>query len=448
MARQLRDTARAAGDQVPERDVLTGMIRRWERGYGVSERYRLHYCQVFGIEADEYGTAEPAPPASAEPVTPGMLLPVPATPLSGPIVAPSAAVAYRGIQEPGQCGSWIAREVLMAAHDNSEHAEQAERRDIGDATLEQLRADVIRLSAESMTGEPFAVFQDMRRVSDRIHTVLDRRIWPRDQVELYFLLACLNGLMSIEAWHLGSPAAAQELLRAGWAYATVIDNRPLLGHIRLMRADIAYWSGRPQECLDLASNGLNYVSSGPNGALLHLIRARAAASMGDADGARGAVAAAHHVRDLDSDEDLLEIGGEFSFSRASEHYFAGSALISLPQGGAEAIGELEQAVQMYDSTPEPNEQHSAYCILAARADLATADLRVGRLDAAIAAVGPVLGLSAARRVSSLTVCLGRTRRELAHPIYQGSVQARELGERIEEFCRQTVVADLHSLPGG
>jgi hypothetical protein len=29
-----------------------------------------------------------------------------------------------------------------------------------------------------------------------------------------------------------------------------------------------------------------------------------------------------------------------------------------------------------------------------------------------------------------------------------SAQARELGERIEEFCRQTVVTDLRSLPGG
>ena len=52
-------------------------------------------------------------------------------------------------------GSWIGREVEMAAHDGSEHAERAEQRDIGDATLEQLRSDVIRLSHGYMTGEPF-----------------------------------------------------------------------------------------------------------------------------------------------------------------------------------------------------------------------------------------------------------------------------------------------------
>jgi hypothetical protein len=48
------------------------------------------------------------------------------------------AVAYREMQEPRWGTSWIEREVLMTAHEGSE---QAEQRDIGDATLEQMRAD-------------------------------------------------------------------------------------------------------------------------------------------------------------------------------------------------------------------------------------------------------------------------------------------------------------------
>jgi hypothetical protein len=53
-----------------------------------------------------------------------------------------------------------------------------------------------------------------------------------------------------------------------------------------------------------------------------------------------------------------------------------------------------------------------------------------------------------QRIGVVTIRLGQVRKELAHPIYRGSAQARELGERIEQFCRETVVADLHSLPGG
>jgi hypothetical protein len=48
-------------------------------------------------------------------------------------------VAYRGRQEPDPGGSPVEREVLMTAHESSEHAEQAERRDIGEATLDRRR---------------------------------------------------------------------------------------------------------------------------------------------------------------------------------------------------------------------------------------------------------------------------------------------------------------------
>jgi hypothetical protein len=63
--------------------------------------------------------------------------------ISGSAVSP--AVAYRGMQEASPGGSWVEREVLMTAHEGSEHAEQAERRDIGDATLGPLFAHGISL---------------------------------------------------------------------------------------------------------------------------------------------------------------------------------------------------------------------------------------------------------------------------------------------------------------
>jgi hypothetical protein len=117
----------------------------------------------------------PYPPAQSAPQQPLSAVP---------------AITYRGKPEPGFTPrAGIEREVLMAAHEGSDHAEQAERRDIGDATLEQLRADVVRLSAELMIAEPFPMFREMRRLRSRIYAALDRQLWPRDQTELYFLLA-------------------------------------------------------------------------------------------------------------------------------------------------------------------------------------------------------------------------------------------------------------------
>jgi hypothetical protein len=46
------------------------------------------------------------------------------------------------------------------------------------------------------------------------------------------------------------------------------------------------------------------------------------------------------------------------------------------------------------------------------------------------------------------VCNPITEGQLAAPIFRSSPQARALGEQIEEFERETIVAGLHSLPGG
>lgn len=54
----------------------------------------------------------------------------------------------------------------------------AEQRGNGEATLEQFRADVIRLSHDYMTGEPFPLFLQMRRVRNRMHEALEQHLWP------------------------------------------------------------------------------------------------------------------------------------------------------------------------------------------------------------------------------------------------------------------------------
>src|SRR5262249_30142196 len=128
--------------------------------------------------------------------------------------------------------------VMAAAHEGSEHAENVERRDIGDATVEQLRADVTQLSLDHMTDAPFQVFLEMIRVRRRIWSVLDRRLWPRDRTELHFLLGVLNGLMAAAGNGLGNRQAAEEFIRTGWAFAATIDHRPLMAWLRLEQANI------------------------------------------------------------------------------------------------------------------------------------------------------------------------------------------------------------------
>jgi len=423
MARQLIRAAQARGDtSVPGADNISHNIYRWERGAVCpAERYRLYYCGAFGIGFSQF--AAQAPPA----VDPG-----PGT----------STTACRAMPQLACGAAAIRRGVLLAAHEGSEQAERAELRGIGEATLEQFRADVSQLSVQYLTGEPFALFTEMHRVRNRIAEALDRRQWPRDAAELYLLAGGLSALMAAAAVNLGYPEAAGELTRAGWAYATIIDHHPLLARLRLCAAYAAYWDGRPGQAAQLARSGLEYVADGPNAAQLHLYGGLARARLGDAAAAGRAIAAARDARDREHTDELLEIGGEFGFSRAAQSYYAGFILAEAGRPG-DAAAELEAATGRYQAGPGPGEQHSRRCALLAHTDLAMVRLRAGALDAALAALEPVLALAPAERTAVQAQRLSALRAELAQPVFRGSAAARELDEQVAGFGR--VVPG--SLPG-
>jgi transcriptional regulator with XRE-family HTH domain len=456
MARRLVQAGRAADDKsMPGIDGMVHNLHRWENGEGgVSERHKLHYCRALGIHPSQFGPgagprtlALPVSPAS--PAVPLLAQVTHAVPdLGDPRVFLPAVVAYRGMQEPDLGDSAVEREVLMAAHEGGEQAEQAEQRGIGDATLDQLRADVTRLSRELMTGAPLPLFLEMRRVRSRINDALDRRMWPRDATTLYFLLGCLNDLIGVAADDLGYRAAAEELYRAGWAYAVAIDHRPLMAKLRLHLSSLAYWNGRPREAADLATSGLEYLRFGPTGIQLHLEYGRAIAELGETDLARQAITEADEAREHEYRDDLMEIGGEFDLSRASERYLTGSVLIEVPAAASDAVTVLERAAELYAVGPGPDETHGFGMEALAHINLAEARLRTGGIEAASAALGPVLSLPSGKRIHPIPRRLVRVRAELHAPVFRGSVQARDLDEQIEVFDRESVTAGLHSLPEG
>jgi hypothetical protein len=126
---------------------------------------------------------------------------------------------------------------------------------------------------------------------------------------------------------------------------------------------------------------------------------------------------------------------------------AGATFAEIGGGECEAAAELERAISLYDEGPGPGEQHWFGGKALTGTDLAVVRLRSGALDAAAAALEPVLILPPSQRVSELTARLARARDELTAPIFRRSPQARDLGDQIEEFGRAAVTAGLHSLPG-
>jgi hypothetical protein len=419
MARRLIAAGKAKGDcQMPGVKSLCHNIYRWEHGDGVSPRYMLAYCAALGIAPDDFPRQQPRQQQQHRQQRP----------------RPGESREEAG---KGESDETVGREVLMAAHDGSDRAGQAEQRGIGDTALEQFRADVTRVSLDYMTAEPLPLFREMRRVRERMHDALERRIWPRDTTEIYFMLGCVNGLMACAAADMGYAASAEELARAGWAYAAVIEQRPLMAKLRLDLADLAYWGGQVRRAAQLAASGLEYLASGPTGAQLHLRQASVMARLGDHDAARRAIeAAAEAAADPGYDDDLTALGGEYELSRASLKYLTGAALMELPGAGGEAATQLEQAVALYQAGPEPGETHGYGIAALASVRLAEALLDAREMEAAADALEPVLGLPLSRRIDPIPQGLTRVRNILAQRSFRGSALARDLDERIEEFSRE------------
>jgi hypothetical protein len=439
MARRIIEAGQAAGDTtVPGITHMCRYIRRWEGGVRMTERYKFYYCTALSIPPSQFGTAPPEP-AYAYAVLAG----------TGHRLPASVTVAYRGDYASDLGGLTVEREVLMTAHESSDHADEVQQSGLGETTLDQLRADVRRLAGLSDTGQPLAVFLELRRVRDRIYRLLDRKPWPRQQTDLYFLLSCLHGIMAIAANRLGYPDAAEELNRAGFTYANAIDHRPLMAHLRGELSVYTYYRSRYEASRDLALSGLEYLSVGPHAACLHIYHARAADRLGDSDSASQAVRDAHQARDRDPsyNDDLLEIGGNFAVSMATHYALAGSALTATASTQGEAAEELERAIGFYDRGPGEHEEYWFGGKPLAGIDLAVVRLRSGALDAAEAALEPVFSLPAAQRITDITIRLAEVRGELAAPIFRGSSQARALGEQIEEYGKESIVAGLHGLPG-
>ena len=183
------------------------------------------------------------------------------------------------------------------------------------------------------------------------------------------------------SWPWLPPALAthggEELIRSGWAYATAIDHRPLMAHLRLQLASVVFWQNRPRQARQLAQDGLRYLQDGPNAAHLHVKYARAAARLGDAQAARQAITAAQDAREREQADDVPAMGGEFGLSLATQSYFSGSALAEIQGAEGEAAEHLDRAVSLYEAGPGPDEQHWFGGKALAGIDLAAIQLRGG-----------------------------------------------------------------------
>src|SRR5258708_15112299 len=103
MGRQLQQAAKASNDHtVPRTAILASYVRRWEAGkFGLTERYRLHYCTALGIQPSQFGpsqlqTQQPELASTSVGTTCGNVV------AASPLAPPEGRSGTDGPDSPGQ----------------------------------------------------------------------------------------------------------------------------------------------------------------------------------------------------------------------------------------------------------------------------------------------------------------------------------------------------------
>ncbi len=331
--------------------------------------------------------------------------------------------------------------IVAAAHESSTHAEWAEGSNVGEATLEQLDADVRRIAADYVHVPPLPMFAEMLRVRNRIYFLLAGRQKPAATAQLHLLAGLLCGLLANASTDLGYRDAASEQARAAWAYGDIIGHNGLRAWTRGMQALIEYWSGRPRQAVRLAQSASRYADSATARVRLHAIEGRAWSQVGDAREASRCMGAAAEAREPAAGGDFLhdEVGGVFGFADTKNYCYAGAAFIHLGQADA-ALKAAARAVELYAGGPAAQRSYGAESL--ARVDMAVACLLKRRLDGAADSLAPVLAIPAGLRIAQLGERLADVRVRLAGAEFSGAREARDLSDRIDDFVSATIVQEL------
>ncbi|MFJ4658612.1 XRE family transcriptional regulator [Nocardia sp. NPDC088792] len=327
--------------------------------------------------------------------------------------------------------------IMAAAHEASEHAGRAESTNVGATTLEQLDADVTRIANDYVHVPPVPMMVEMLRVRRRVYRLLEGHQRPVDTSHLYLLAGTLSGLLANASTDLGYFDAAGEQARASWAYAELCGHNGLRAWTRGMQALIEYRADRPRRGVVLAQNGHQYAESATSKVRLLNIEARIWSRLGSTNDTERCIRAAHDARDVQTSDSLHdEVGGVFGFNEPKSHYYAGATYIHLGEA-EQALEATRRAIELYTSGPTEKRSYGAEAL--ARIDNAAAHLIRGSLDGATEALEPVLELDEDKRIAQLEERLTALRQRLASPEFRNTPEARELDERIEEFCGSTAV---------
>ncbi|WP_228801686.1 hypothetical protein, partial [Nocardia puris] len=299
------------------------------------------------------------------------------------------------------------------------------------SALEHLHTAAEYAASAYYVSPPLEILGDLVALRDTVYNQLERTQKPLQKAHLYLIAGQVCGLLSSASWDLGLDRASSEQARAAHTYGSIIDHLSLQAWARALQVTTMFWSGHPRQAARLAAQALEFSPPGTAKARLHSVHARALAMIGAREEVRIELESANTELDRAGGDDFLDAtGGELAFDRARRGLCAGAAYVAL-HDGTQAEREATTAIELFATIPE--DRRWAAGAIGAQVDLAAARTLRHDLAGAQEALRPVFGLDSDRRTEAIAQRLLGLGRTLGTTRYVGAVEARDLGEAIENF---------------
>lgn len=322
-------------------------------------------------------------------------------------------------------------EVLTVAADRARRF-MSSLQTMSDESMALVQEDVRDLVRTYPTRPLTEVLGHMISIQDTVFTLLERPQRPTHARQLYFMSAVVGGLLAKASHDLADPHAALAQSRTAWLCAEQADHDGARAWICGLQSLIAYWARRPHDSIRYAQRGTEFAKRAGNSSLVWLAASegRAWGLLGHADQARAAIERAERAWSTVRVDEMDEMGGVATFSRARQLYFAADALAWLPDESTAAEEYSRQAVDAYNDPSDPDWAFGDAA--GSRTDLAIARLHRGEIEGAAEIVAPVLALPAEQRINGIVHSVNRVGRAL-----DGTASARgiELQQEIENYTR-------------
>lgn len=347
------------------------------------------------------------------------------------LASPMLAIEH----EAKQSNNAVRHLVVVAASQSISHAENVRVTGMSEATLEEITAEVERLTREHLYASPAKIFPDTVRARDQIYRLLEQRQYPRQTEQLYFLAAITCVLLADGSVNLGLRRAAEEQLRASFAYAEIIGHNSLRLVCRRLQAWIAFWGDRPRRAWDLMNTAQEWATEPLGRAAMLNSLAVFAARMGRFDDARTALADCQDsFSSATGGSELFErIGGMFSYPPAKMHQISTIACLNMGDAGA-AASHAAASISEYESGPP---ELRAMNEIAARFDLGAARLMLNDIDGVEDALGPALAVPQSNRLDYIVLRLKDFYQHFRTHEVARSTQGAQLIAEIEDFTALT-----------